>query len=244
MSSFVQAVREGAFSTRNHGHLVEETVTTTLAHVTQTFRSNNRKDPRLDIDGKTCFILQERFRGYSNQDGAKKKQKAFPIMVLRKLLELSSSPLEEALGYLCIGAIFFAMRSCEYLKSTHREDNKRTRILRLRNIMFKREGYLLHHNSRTIITADLVIITCAFQKNTKRNKTVHTFKPGDKILCPVKAWAHTIRQTKDTIAGAGGDTMHVYPPRENTRNRFRVCQGKTEGSGGIIGKRNSGVYKG
>ena len=71
MSSFAQAVREGIFSKRNHGNLVEGTIATTLAHVTQAFRSNNRSDPRLDTDGKTCFILQEQYRGYSNQDKSK-----------------------------------------------------------------------------------------------------------------------------------------------------------------------------
>ena len=68
--------------------LVEGTVATTLTHVTQAFRSNNREDPRLDNDGKTCFILQEQYRGYSNQDKAIKKQKALPIMVLRKILRI------------------------------------------------------------------------------------------------------------------------------------------------------------
>ena len=65
----------------------------------QTFWANNRKDSRLDIDSKTCIILQEQFRGYSNQDGAQRKQKALPIMVLRKMLEISVTPLEQALGY-------------------------------------------------------------------------------------------------------------------------------------------------
>ena len=193
MFSFAQAVREGSFSRKHHGHLVEGTVITTLVHVAQTFRANNRKDPRLDIDGKTCIILQEQFRGYSNQDGAQRKQKALPIMVLRKMLEIGATPIEQALGYSCIGANFFAIRSCEYLWSTHREDSKRTKIIRLRNIAFKGgEGKLLELSSPMLQSTDIVIITFEFQKNTKRNKTVHMFRTGDDILCPVKAWAHMI----------------------------------------------------
>ena len=185
---------------------MEGTVTTTLAHVAQIFRSNNRKDPRLDIDGKTSFILQEQYRGYSNLDGAQKKQKALPVMVLRKMLDMVMTPKEEALAYLCIEAIFFAMRSCEYLRSIHREDSKRTRILRLKNIVFKKKGNLLEHDSTHINSADLVIITFKFQKNDKRNKTVHMFKMVDDILCSVRACAHTINRIRITVPGASGDT--------------------------------------
>ena len=50
-----QAIRSGAFSKQNNGSLVEQTVSTTLAHMAQTFRTNNQCDPRLDQDSKTCF---------------------------------------------------------------------------------------------------------------------------------------------------------------------------------------------
>ena len=59
MSGFSQALREGTFSKSNNTNLVEGTISTTLVHVAQAFKANNRKDPRLDNDGKTCFILQE-----------------------------------------------------------------------------------------------------------------------------------------------------------------------------------------
>ena len=131
-------------------------------------------------------------------------------MVLRKMLEISVTPLEQALGYLCIGSIFFAMRSCEYLRGTHREDSRRTKIRRLRNIAFKGGGggggELLDHNSKVLHSADMVIITFEFQKNTKRNKTVLLFKTADDILCPVKAWTHTIQRILNTVPGACGDT--------------------------------------
>ena len=63
MSGFAQAVRQGTFSRGNHTNLVEGTALTTLAHVAQAFRTNNRKEPRLDTDGKTCYIIQEQLRG-------------------------------------------------------------------------------------------------------------------------------------------------------------------------------------
>ncbi len=207
MSSFAQAIRKGTFSKRNHGDLVEGTVATTLTHVAQAFRSNNRNDQRLNRDGKTCFILQEEYRAYSNQDRAKQKQKASPIRVLGKMHQLSQTHKELALSHLCIGAIFFAMRSCEYLISTHNEDSKRTKVLRLRNIQFKKNGITLTHDSQNIHLSGIVLITFEFQKNNNRNKTVHNmFKTNDDTLCPVKAWAYTITRILNTVPRANEDT--------------------------------------
>ena len=206
MSGFAQAVREGAFSKRNHTDLVEGTVATTLAHVAQAFRANDRNDPRLDHDGKTCFILQEQYRGYSNQDKGQKKQKALPVSVLRKMMDIALTDKEKCLSWLCIGAFFFAMRSCEYLKSTHKEDSKRTKILRLRNFKAKMNGRALDFRARELSHADMIMITFETQKNDTRNKTIHMFRTGDKLMCPVIAWATTIKRILDTIPGASGDT--------------------------------------
>ena len=128
MSAFAQAMREATFSPTNKDELVEGTVCATLSYVAQAFRADNRPDPRLDVDGKMCFILQEQFRGYRNRDGSRRKQKALPMMVLRKMMELASSDRDKAITWLLIGATFFAMRSCEYLK-TAPEESKRTKIL-------------------------------------------------------------------------------------------------------------------
>jgi len=115
MSAFAQAVREATFSRQKKEHLVEGTVSATISYVSQAFRSNAREDPRLDADGKTCFLLQERFRGYKNADKARQKQKSLPASVLRKMHEVSITPWDFAVTNLLITALFFAMRSCEYL---------------------------------------------------------------------------------------------------------------------------------
>ena len=61
------------------------------------------------------------------------------MSVLRKMLDISDSSRDKALSWLLIGAIFFAMRSCEYLK-TAPEESKRTKMIRLRNIVFKKNS--------------------------------------------------------------------------------------------------------
>ena len=205
VSAFAQAIREAAFSSRNTANLVEGTVVSTVSYMAQAFRSNNRPDPRLDNDGKTCFILQEQFRGYKNTDGAVKKQRALPLSVLRKMMKLAVSDQEKASVWLLIGAIFFAMRSCEYLK-TGSEESKRTKILRCRNIIFRKNGKLLRQKMDDIASADYVIITFEFQKNEFRNKAVHMYSTNDEVLDPVTAWARTINRLASTIPDFSGDT--------------------------------------
>ena len=81
-------------------------------------------------------------------------------MVSRKMYDLAITHKEYALSQLCIGAIFFAMRLCEYLISTYHVDSKRTKILlTLRDIRFKKNGTLLRHDSHDLTLSDLVIIT-------------------------------------------------------------------------------------
>ena len=60
-------------------------------------------------------------------DGSRKEQKALPMLVLRKMMELSKSEWETATSWLLIGAIFFAMRSCEYLETNAREEARKPR---------------------------------------------------------------------------------------------------------------------
>ena len=164
---------------------MEGTVAATLSYVAQAFRSNNRSDPRLDEDNKMCFLIKEQIRGHRNEDGNKKKQKALPMSVVRKIFELASSDLEQAVSWLLIGALFFAMHA-SILKTSSSESNKRMKIIRLKNIIFKKDTRIVPHSlSDVLSTADLVLITFKFQKNAKRCQIVHMFNSGDKISNPV-----------------------------------------------------------
>ena len=100
-------------------------------------------------------------------DKGRKKQKARPLIALRKMMQLSVTHKEVALSHFCIGAFFFAMRSCKYLRCSHYEDSKRTKILRLRNIRFKKEGLALDHMSPLILQADLVATHLNFRRTIR-----------------------------------------------------------------------------
>ena len=65
---------------------------------------------------------------------------------------------------------------------------------------------MVNHDSPNVRFSELVMITFEFQKNTKRNKTVHMFKTQDTLLCPVKAWASTVTGIWNTVPGASEDT--------------------------------------
>ena len=111
--------------------------------------------------------------------------------------ELSISPWELVLTQLLILALFFAMRSCEYLKTRYPEESRRTKILRVSNFVFKKaDGRVIHHSAslETLISADLVIITFKFQKNDWRNHSVHMFRTDDLLLCPVRASAKIVKR--------------------------------------------------
>ena len=193
MSAFAQTMWEANFIRRNKYELVGGTVSAILSYVAQVFKSNNRPDLRLDADSKTCFILQEQFRGYCYQDGTKLKQKALPMMVLRKVLELAVSQREKAIAWLLIGALFFAMISCEYLKVAP-EETKWTKIIWVENVVLKKRNRVIQHNDPDLRSSDLVTIFFVFKKNDKHNKCIHWFKSGDTVLCLVISWATTFQR--------------------------------------------------
>ena len=85
------------------------------------------------------------------------KQKALPLSpVVRKILELATTEKESVSAWLFIGATFFVMRSCEYRQTNRDENSKRTRIVRLKNSIFKRERVTLEHNSNNLLEVEMV----------------------------------------------------------------------------------------
>ena len=116
------------------------------------------------------------------------------MMVLRKMMELATPERDKTTTWLLIGSIYFAMRSCEYLK-TALEESKHTKIICIGNIIFKKGNRILNHADPELEKADLVRVRFIFQKNDKQDMQVH-MKSGNNLLCPVIAWATTVRQVR------------------------------------------------
>jgi hypothetical protein len=100
-----------------------------------TFQENGHPNPIFNKDGRSAFILQQEFRAFKNTDPEEKHQKAIPISVNSKIAKQDSTKLKWATAQLATMGIFFAMRSCKYLKVKTAEQ-QRTKIVRLCNICF------------------------------------------------------------------------------------------------------------
>ena len=82
MHDLYQAFRESNFSKRPNKQRFKRTDNTTISCLAQAFRSNHRKDLRLVRYGKTQVLLQEKTKGFKNQDKSNKKQKTLTSLIL------------------------------------------------------------------------------------------------------------------------------------------------------------------
>ena len=147
-----------------------------------------RPDPCLDENGKLSILLLQQYCGYRNLDKNVKQQKALLLIVLRQLIKTRSSIENIAIAQLCSGALFFAMRSCEYLRTNIAEEKRRTKTLRIHNLCFFKKGRQIVHSDRNLSLAYTITLNFEFQKLDERHKSVTMHRSGDSTLCPVRAW--------------------------------------------------------
>ena len=105
------------------------------------------------------------------------------------------------MGQLLTGALFFAMRSCEY-SSTPKQAEKKRKLLKLRNLRFfsrDEKGFMstIPHTSslKTLSSADCISITFEDQKNGEKDACITQHRAvHNKDLCPVRAWAALVKR--------------------------------------------------
>jgi hypothetical protein len=102
---------------------------------------------------------------------------------------------DAAVGQLTAIAIFFPMRSCEYLKVTQAE-KRRTDILRIRNLRFFRDGKLIAHSNPHLEFSDCISITFEMQKKDEKNDTITQQASGAISMCPVQMAAAIVRRIR------------------------------------------------
>ena len=149
------------------------------------------RDPGKDDIGQPSFLLQRQFRGHSQSDPAERPEKAITCRLLREIASVRETEEDRAVGQLAVGAFFFAMRSCEHSRVS---GERRTKLLRLRNIQFCRGRRRMYHNYRSLLSADSVSVTFEFQKNDERDVTITQHCTHDATLCPVRAWAALVKR--------------------------------------------------
>jgi hypothetical protein len=146
----------------------------------------------------------QQFRAFRNDDPKEEQQKALPFSVLGKFAKRQVTETDKGITQLTIGAAFFACRLCKFSKVPRREE-KRTKLLRLRNIRFFKNGCQLPSQSNDLESADSVAITFKMQKNDEKLDTVTHGRTDDSVLCPVLQWARLVSRIW-TYPGASLDT--------------------------------------
>eukprot|EP00956_Cyclotella_meneghiniana_P040902 scaffold208796_cov66-Cyclotella_meneghiniana.AAC.1 len=186
---FVDTVKNGEF-TRNKSTVKGTTAREAADHVSKIIESCGWPDPRLNISGKTCIQITRQGKAYKDEDGPTKHQKALPPEVYRWWLRHAEHPREKARAHLLAGALFFAMRSCEYSKTPHEE--QKTKPIRPMDITFRIGAEVISHKSQRKYIAENVEIIFRIQKNGVIEDQILQWHTNDKELCPVKHWATTI----------------------------------------------------
>ena len=184
-----------------------------MDYVDSSFRDNFRRDPRLGEDGKPSRVLSKQYKGYKNKDPNESQQKALPFCVVKQVLQDQVTAKAQASGHLIVGAMFFAMRSCEYLHAPANE-TRRTKVLNLHNLRFFQHGKALPHNYPQLYTADTIAITFVFQKSDERNEEVAMHCTADPFLCPVKVYADLVSRIRTHPKANDSSPVHLFTDEE------------------------------
>jgi hypothetical protein len=131
---------------------------------------------------------------------------------------------------LLIGALFFAMRSCEYSSTNTSDGPRKTKLLTCNNIQFliqTKDGLsTIPHNTNlsTLYKAHCVSINFISQKNGDKAIKVTQYK-SNKTLCPVIAWANTVHRVLQYPKTTGDSTVNTFlNPKTNRLVRISSTQ--------------------
>ena len=107
---------------------------------------------------------------------------------------MATLPRELARAWLVCGALFFAMRSCEYTFVGLGE--RKTRAIRPRDIVFWVGNKSIPHNSPNLHLATSISIDFGDQKSEIKDETVSQDANNESGLNPVTLFAKTIRRLR------------------------------------------------
>jgi hypothetical protein len=227
LSIFMHAVHtKQLVSVRTTGLMASKTCREHVASVAETLILTGRADPRFDLDGKLSRVLSKQIKGYESVDKAKKQQQCLPVGIIeifcaRKTERNSTKALQE--NYLF--AFFFAMRACEFLKTSGTE--RKTICVRLNGIIFIKDNKILPPKSNEIELADKVAVRFEDQKNSDRNCIRHAARTSKASLCPVRAAAKIVRRLQQMHAKENS-SIYIFQdnngrPRELTDNMSLIA---------------------
>ena len=170
------------------------TARTALDYVAATFVEHGRPSPILDSRGKLHMHIRRQTAGYKRFDPPKKHEKAMPPIVFRYRLRMALHRRARARAHLLGGAVFFAMRSCEYTFVGNQD--RKTRPIQVGDITFMIGNTVIPHSDPNLHRADSVSINFGDQKSEIRNEEVTQFNNDDPEFNPVIHWAATVRRLR------------------------------------------------
>jgi hypothetical protein len=168
------------------------------------------------------------YKGYENLDRPTKHQKALIAPVFIQMWELAEAPKEKYLARLATDAFYHGMRSCKYLKVL---GERRTKVLCLHNLRFFRGLPELSHDDPDLPFANAICITFNYQKTDVRDATITMYRTGQRILCPVRAWAAIVPSIKN-LPGSTKNTPVCWlfqaatKPTPDNPGKFVLVTGK------------------
>jgi hypothetical protein len=212
----MDTVKNGEYTKRQISSLKGSTARQTADNVATLIESSGWPDPRTTSNGKQCLQYKRQVSYYKTNDGPTHHQKAIPPEVYRWWIRNATQPREQARAQLLAGALFFAMRSCEYSKTKHKE--QKTQPIRPRDIIFRIGAEIIHHNDPRIAIADNVEITFRVQKNGVVEDQILQWHTNDNELCPVRHWAWTINRLRSYPGYR--DTWPVFTYYDSLTNKL------------------------
>ncbi len=93
--------------------------------------------------------------------------KKIPACIIAEIAKQKLTELQCAVLQLRILALFFAMRSCKYVK-VQQQEKRQTKILRLWNLWFFKNGRLVNHHDPSLEFANCINITFELQKRWEK----------------------------------------------------------------------------
>ena len=176
--------------------MVSTTITSAASALASEFRHRSFRSPLHEPDSNRFLpSLKRLFKAFENLSPPPNRQKAITPKLLRSLRSyqqpgLRNHPDDHAID-LIIGAFFFAMRACEYVKTPK---PGKTALLKLRSLNFRDRNKSLVPLTDPKLAAHSFFVTITFedQKNGVRHERRTHQRSGDPFLCPVLRFARAI----------------------------------------------------
>ena len=205
--AFSELYRHNYFSQKIRIPIWSGTISESLSQIGAIFEDNSIENP-VKIPYSTLFVrdINKLLLSYKEEDPPTKRQASLPLCVFNALRNNDTTILDQAISELTNGALYFAMRSCEY--STTSEKNPRTKRLRVRNMQFYNSRGLRIKKKKKFHRAHRVTITFENQKNGEKMETI-TRTQGRKSsqFKPVlKIWANIVTRIQ-SYEDTGPDTF-------------------------------------